>query len=171
MGEVISKNKYLDFNGLEKYDKLIKSYIALANKSLANASDVSALQIDVAALKAIDHNAYISADKELETSIKEYINGEMNLKQDVIEDLDAIRSGAAKGATALQDVPDEYITEGELADKEYTTTTQVENLITKKVCVKEGLIKAIESKKDLISNDIETLTPLYVRKSQAEEGR
>ena len=49
--------------------------------------------------------------------------------------------------------------------------TQVENLITKKVCVKEGLIKAIESKKDLISNDIETLTPLYVRKSQAEEGR
>jgi hypothetical protein len=129
MGEVISKNKYLDFNGLEKYDKLIKSYIALANKSLANASDVSALQIDVAALKAIDHNAYISADKELETSIKEYINGKVDLKQDVIEDLDVIRSGAAKGATALQDVPDEYITEDELADKEYTTTTQVENLI------------------------------------------
>ena len=129
MGEVISKNKYLDFNGLEKYDKLIKSYIALANKSLANASDVSALQIDVAALKAIDHNAYISADKELETSIKEYINGEMNLKQDVIEDLDVIRSGAAKGATALQDVPDKYITEEELSDKEYTTTSQVENLI------------------------------------------
>ena len=129
MGEVISKNKYLDFNGLEKYDKLIKSYIALANKSLANASDVSALQIDVAALKEIDHDAYISADKELETSIKEYINGEMNLKQDVIEDLDVIRSGAAKGATALQDVPDKYITEEELADKEYTTTSQVENLI------------------------------------------
>ena len=125
MGEVISKNKYLDFNGLEKYDKLIKSYIALANKSLANASDVSALQIDVAALKAIDHNAYISADKELETSI----NGKVDLKQDIIEDLDVIRSGAAKGATALQDVPDEYITEEELADKEYTTTSQVENLI------------------------------------------
>lgn len=129
MGEVISKNKYLDFNGLEKYDKLIKSYIALANKSLANASDVSALQIDVDALKAIDHNAYISADKELETSIKEYINGEVDLKQDIIEDLDVIRSGAAKGATALQDVPAEYITEEELADKEYTTTSQVENLI------------------------------------------
>ena len=125
MGEVISKNKYLDFNGLEKYDKLIKSYIALANKSLANASDVSALQIDVAALKAIDHNAYISADKELETSI----NGKVDLKQDIIEDLDVIRSGAAKGATALQDVPAEYITEEELADKEYTTTSQVENLI------------------------------------------
>ena len=53
----------------------------------------------------------------------------MDLKQDVIEDLDVIRSGAAKGATALQDVPDEYITEEELADKEYTTTSQVENLI------------------------------------------
>lgn len=129
MGEVINKNKYLDFNGLEKYDKLIKSYIALANKSLANASDVSALQIDVVALKTIDHNAYISADKELETSIKEYINGKVDLKQDVIEDLDIIRSGAAKGATALQGVPAEYITEEELADKEYTTTSQVENLI------------------------------------------
>ena len=126
MGEVISKNKYLDFNGLEKYDKLIKSYIALANKSLANASDVSALQIDVAALKEIDHDAYISADKELETSIKEYINGKVNLKQDVIEDLDVIRSGAAKGATALQAIPDEYVTETELEGKGYSTEGYVD---------------------------------------------
>ena len=125
----MNKKQYLSFEGLDKYDKLIKSYIALANKSLANASDVSALQIDVAALKEIDHNAYISADKELETSIKEYVDGKVDLKQDVIEDLEVIRSGAAKGATALQDVPDEYITEDELADKEYTTTSQVENLI------------------------------------------
>lgn len=35
-------------------------------------------------------------------------------KQDKIEDLDAIRSGAEKGATALQSIPDEYITEDEL---------------------------------------------------------
>lgn len=34
-----------------------------------------------------------------------------------------------------------------------------------------GLIKAIESNLDKISSDLESLTPLYVRKSQAEEGR
>lgn len=30
------------------------------------------------------------------------------LKQNVISDLDAIRSGAALGLTALQDIPDDY---------------------------------------------------------------
>lgn len=35
-------------------------------------------------------------------------------KQDVIENLDTIIEGAAKGATALQSIPDEYITETEL---------------------------------------------------------
>lgn len=39
------------------------------------------------------------------------------------------------------------------------------------VSVKDGLIKSVMQKKDKISLDIETLSPLYVRKSQAEEGR
>ena len=37
-------------------------------------------------------------------------------------------------------------------------------------CVK-GFIRAIESKSAEITSDINSLTPLYVRKSQAEEGR
>lgn len=101
--------KYLNFNGLEKYDKLIKSYIALANKTLTD--------------------NYISADKELETSIKGYIDTKVDSKQDKIDDLEAIRSGAAAGANALQKVPEDYITESELTDKNYTTTSQVENII------------------------------------------
>lgn len=36
-------------------------------------------------------------------------------KQDTISDLDTIRSGAEKGATALQEVPSEYVTETDLA--------------------------------------------------------
>ena len=42
--------------------------------------------------------------------------GKINIssKQDVISDLEDIRTGAAAGATALQAIPDEYITEGEL---------------------------------------------------------
>lgn len=35
-------------------------------------------------------------------------------KQDKITDLDAIRNGAEKGATALQSIPAEYVTETEL---------------------------------------------------------
>jgi hypothetical protein len=46
-------------------------------------------------------------------------------KQDVIEDLEAIRSGAALGKTALQSIPDEYITESELEGKNYATVSQV----------------------------------------------
>ena len=42
-------------------------------------------------------------------------------KQDAINDLEAIRSGAALGATALQAVPSEYITEAELDKKGYLT--------------------------------------------------
>ena len=43
-------------------------------------------------------------------------------KQDVIDDLDEIRSGASKGATALQSVPAEYVTETELNAKGYLTS-------------------------------------------------
>ena len=63
MSETVNKHKYLDFNGLEKYDKLIKSYIALSNKSLVD--DVDKLKEDVVDLK--------SADNALEETLKEYV--------------------------------------------------------------------------------------------------
>ena len=48
---------------------------------------------------------------------------------------------------------------------------QIEGFSVEVVDVCEGLIKAIEGKKDSVSFDLESLSPLYVRKSQAEEGR
>ena len=39
---------------------------------------------------------------------------DLKLKQNIIQDLDDIRSGATLGATALQSIPSEYITESEL---------------------------------------------------------
>lgn len=129
MSETINKNKYLDLEGLKKYDELIKGYITFGNKSFASASDVSSLKMDVDALKGIDHNAYIAADSELENSLKGYVDDKMYSKQNVISDLETIRSGAASGATALQEVPEEYITENELSEKKYATESQVENLI------------------------------------------
>lgn len=68
----MANKNYLDFSGLEKYDKLIKSYIAKRNKSLSD--DVDVLKEDVASLKAIDHEAYKSADSNLETSLKGYVD-------------------------------------------------------------------------------------------------
>lgn len=47
-------------------------------------------------------------------SITEAKKAEWDAKQEKITDLDAIRSGAEKGATALQSVPSEYVTETEL---------------------------------------------------------
>jgi hypothetical protein len=68
---MVSK-KFLSFEGLEKYDKLIKSYIALSNKSLSD--DVDVLKEEVKDLKNIDHDAYKLADSTLETSLKGYVD-------------------------------------------------------------------------------------------------
>ena len=84
----------------ESFDTLKEIAAWIANND--HASDVSSLLIDVAALKAIDHNAYIAADTELENSLKGYVDDHLELKQDIISDLGEIRSGAAAGATALQ---------------------------------------------------------------------
>ena len=54
-------------------------------------------------------------------------------KQDVISDLAAIRSGASKGATALQSVPSEYVTEDELTNKGYATASAMNAALGNKV--------------------------------------
>ena len=46
-------------------------------------------------------------------------------KQDTISDLATIRSGASLGATALQSIPSEYVTQTELTAKGYATTSQL----------------------------------------------
>lgn len=57
---------------------------------------------------------------------------ELKSKQDVISDLANIREGAAKGATALQSIPEEYVTELELEGKGYLTEHQdISHLATK----------------------------------------
>lgn len=65
--------------------------------------------------------------EKAETALQEVPEGyatseDLAGKQDVISDLDTIRSGAMKGATALQAVPSEYVTETELTAKGYATS-------------------------------------------------
>lgn len=56
---------------------------------------------------------------------KGQVDNKLSTKQDVISDIDIIRRNALKGATALQSVPGEYVTETELQNKGYATTAQV----------------------------------------------
>ncbi|MEG9430498.1 MAG: tRNA (adenosine(37)-N6)-threonylcarbamoyltransferase complex dimerization subunit type 1 TsaB [Christensenellaceae bacterium] len=68
----------------------------------------------------------------------------------------------------------EYALKDRLADfKGYRLVSgeKIEGLDTTVVSVAEGLKRAIEKKAGEVSRDINSLTPLYVRKSQAEEGR
>lgn len=68
-----------------------------------------------------------------------------------------------------------YILKEELLElkKEYVFVSgeKIEGIDTKVVSVVEGLKTATLKKADEVTFDLENLSPLYVRKSQAEEGR
>jgi hypothetical protein len=80
------------------------------------------------------------------TAIQEH--QDISGKQDVISDLAAIRDGASKGATALQGVPSEYVTETELTNKGYATTSSVNTAL-------EGKVDKVNGK-GLSANDFTT---------------
>ena len=78
-----------------------------------------------------------------------------NGKQDKIEDLDAIRAGAALGATALQSVPSEYVTESELSAKGYATTSALNDKVDKvsgKGLSTEDFTTALKTKLEGLNN-------------------
>lgn len=55
-----------------------------------------------------------NAIKENTIPINKIVTVDLDGKQDIIDDLDDIRNGAAKGATALQSVPEIYVTKDDL---------------------------------------------------------
>ena len=84
----MDKKKYLDFDGLKKYDELVKKYISFVNNALSGNIDSS--------LKGVN-------DKVDEIKNKIY-------------DLDTIRSNAEKGATALQEEDLDFVTDSDIDD-------------------------------------------------------
>ena len=84
----------------------------------------------------IDNKGYLTSVPseyvtETELNGKNYATtSQVNAKQDIINDLNTIRSNASKGATALQSVPSEYVTETELTNKGYATTASVNQQVT-----------------------------------------
>lgn len=65
------------------------------------------------------------------TAIQEH--QDISGKQDEISDLAEIRANSKKGATALQSVPSEYVTETELSNKGYATSSSLESGLSSKV--------------------------------------
>ena len=79
----------------------------------------------------------------------------IEVKQDKIDDLDEIRAGAAKGKTALQSVPSEYVTETELSNKGYATISALNNkvdAINGKQLSTEDFTTALKNKLEGLSN-------------------
>lgn len=80
---------------------------------------------------------------------------DVNGKQDVITDLASIREGASKGASALQSIPSEYVTETELTAKGYATTSALNNKVDKvsgKQLSTEDFTSALKTKLEGLSN-------------------
>jgi hypothetical protein len=67
-----------------------------------------------------------------------------------IEDIDTIRANAALGATALQSVPPEYITDSDLTDRNYATKTDLNGYVPKSNY--NSLVNTINGKQDKISD-------------------
>ena len=118
----------------------------------ADKSDVDTLSAKVDAIKVPSLDDYATKDfvgeeiakidiPEVPTKVSAFENDanyltshqDISGKQDLIEDLDTIRANAEKGATALQAIPEEYVTETELEGKGYLTEHQsLTNYYTKK---------------------------------------
>ena len=80
-------------------------------------SQVTLTQAEYDALQTKEENVlYVISDAENVDPSNLATKAELNTKQDVISDLDSIRSGAALGATALQSVPSTYALKSEIPD-------------------------------------------------------
>ena len=92
----------------DKADKLVVDNLSQVVSTKAEQSYVKELSDKIDSIKVDDFAT----------------KSDISTKQDEITDLDIIRSGAALGATALQSIPEGYVTETELEGKGYLTEHQ-----------------------------------------------
>lgn len=109
--------------------------------------------IDLGTISTTETDPIFSASPA--ASITEAKKAEWDGKQDKIADLASIRSGAEKGATALQSIPSEYVTETELTNKGYATTSSLNNKVDKvngKQLSTEDFTTALKTKLEGLNN-------------------
>ena len=104
MSEVIIKNKYLDFGGLQKYDALIKGLIATGNKELADA--IAALDAKIGNLNVEDSDA---------KNLAEIVDGIYASIADIVETQVALEEKDADLAAQIKKVADDlqFVTGGD----------------------------------------------------------
>ena len=178
--ELIGKTEVLIENAKNTAESAIESLGNKADKSVVDAlsTKVDAIKLDeyattsqvderVAALvdgapETLDTLNELSAALKDNADIVDLLTNSISVKQDKIDDLETIRSGANLGATALQVVPDEYVTETELEGMGYATTAQVDAKVDKdelkdyalKTDIKEPIVYTAGSNIDIIDNTI-----------------
>jgi hypothetical protein len=87
MGRVIDKKKYLDFDGLKKYDELIKKYVTYVHDALSD---------------------------NIDKSLKGYVDDKVSEIREKISDIDTIRSNAKRGASAIQEEDLGFVTDADI---------------------------------------------------------
>ena len=108
-------------------NKADKSDVEAVSKIVEDKADKSVVEnlSQAVAIKAEQSYVKELSDKIDSIKVDDFATkSDISTKQDEIKDLDIIRSGAALGATALQSIPEEYVTETELEGKGYLTEHQ-----------------------------------------------
>ena len=169
--EIPSMDEYAKLEDLSDYVKTI-DLPKVPTKVSEFENDANYLTSDAADLKyapigseGVDLSSYATKDfvsgeiakVKVPTKVSELENDanyltqhqDISGKQDVISDLESIRSGAALGATAIQSIPEEYITETELNNKGYATETFVGEEIKKIVIPEVPSLDEYAKKSDL----------------------
>lgn len=124
MSELINKNKYLDFSGLQKYDELIKALIKSGNNELSAAIANLDAKIGNLEIDGSDDKSLAQSISEIYTSIAEIIEEQVKLDakdqqlvakdeelaskiQKITEVLDYIVSGDSENEITLVEINEE----------------------------------------------------------------
>lgn len=88
----VTNNKYLDFKGLQKYDELIKNFIATGNTALADAIAALDKKIGNLDIEGSDDKSLVETVEDIYSSIVEIVK-----KQDSLDEKDAELEGKING--------------------------------------------------------------------------
>lgn len=118
-------------------NKADKSEIPTATSQLTNDSgyitkpvvDQAVAALVNSAPETLDTIGEIAAALKNNAGIVDVLNQSISSKQDTIEDLNAIRAGASLGLTAIQEIPEEYVTRDEIPSlDEYAKKEEIPSL-------------------------------------------
>lgn len=150
----------------------INRRLDLAGTALQEHQDISnlATKDEVSQLEDRTNGKFDKMSKDVEEDLKG--------KQDVIEDIDAIREGASRGNTALQTVPSEYVKEDEIpklvndvVGGQFNTISQKLNSIGQELTSLESDVKEANDKTSELESKTNTkVTELTDRIVILEQG-